>query len=47
MKTPKFEWPPKKGSFKKTKEDFLKKTVFSEEEASNKKQTKKTKKNKK
>ena len=44
MKTPKFEWPPKKGSFKKAKEEFLKKTIFSKEENSNKKQTKNNKK---
>lgn len=43
MKTPKFEWPPKKGSFKKTKEEFLKKQVFSKEE-SDKKQKEKNKK---
>ena len=40
----KFEWPPRKGSFKKTKEEFLKKQVFSEEEKSTKKQNKKNKK---
>ncbi len=28
----KFNWPPKKGSFKKAKEDFLKETGFFKED---------------